>query len=443
MMSNTFGDRPRPWLLAFGFAPTDPLGEIVSELAPTVHFLRSDDFPANQIREADFDAIVVLGSVNAMPARNLHVIQFGGLGETQVRPGANGFRYGVMPIGRAGRLSGPDSTVSDKARELVESSLAPWLVEQNPRGLISRLRPNNTSFGDADGVRVLVQESGGLPAAGIWNRGDSDQGSTEWWWLPEDAPDKAEWIAAALEEWGRTNPAAFPTQVNDWTTESRWMNAAELEATAGLRRAEEALASALAEHRALVDAAEVSVAQATREATDTDRRLLTKQGDGLKSQLHKALTELGFEVVDSDVEREDAGEPLLEDLQIRNGDWVAIVEVRGYAKSGGKTSDLLRLGRAATSFERRHGSAPTARWYVVNHHMTTSPSRRPPVLAGAESDIDEFALVGGLVVDARHIFALVQGVRQGKVDADAVRAALVQASGRVSDELIGNLIGET
>jgi len=441
-MSNTFGDRPRPWLLAYGFALTDLLGEIVSELAPTVHFLRSDDCPANQIREADFDAIVVYGQINAMPAGNLHVIQFGGSGETQMRPGNSGFRYGVLPIGRAGRLSGPDSTVSDKASELVRSSLASWLVQQNPRGLISRLRSNNTSYGDAEGVRVLVRESGGLPAAGIWNRGDSDRGSTEWWWLPEDAPDKLEWIAAALEAWGRTDPVAFPAQVDDWTAESRWMNAAELEAIAELRSAEDALSSALAEHRALVDAAAVALGQATREATDTDRRLLTEQGDELKSQVSRALTELGFEVVDSDAAREDTGEPLLEDLQIRNGEWVAIVEVRGYSKSGGKTSDLLRLGRAATGFERQHGSAPTARWYVVNHHIATSPSKRPPVLAGAESDIEEFQLVGGLVVDTRHIFALVQGLRLGKANADAVRAALILASGRVSDELIGNLVEE-
>jgi len=36
----------------------------------------------------------------------------------------------------------------------------------------------------------------------------------------------------------------------------------------------------------------------------------------------------------------------------------------------------------------------------------------------------------------------VQGLRLGKANADAVRAALILASGRVSDELIGNLVEE-
>lgn len=103
--------------------------------------------------------------------------------------------------------------------------------------------------------------------------------------------------------------------------------------------------------------------------------------DVLVDEVETTLQELGFKVIRPDAGRAATNAALLEDLEVVDGDWNTLVEVRGYAKGGGKTQDLQRIERFVAHYVKRTGgSFPSARWYVVNHSFLLAPGSRPRVL---------------------------------------------------------------
>ncbi len=147
----------------------------------------------------------------------------------------------------------------------------------------------------------------------------------------------------------------------------------------------------------------------------------------------QALTELGFEVTDMD-RRVPDGSPRYEDLQIADrtvAGWVALGEIKGYAGSGGKTADLIKMERFVAHYVHEHGGYPAARWYLVNHFLETDPDRRPEPLAGSTNDVAAFTEEGGLVWSTAQLFRLLMAVRAKRVTSSEVRALLREATGRL------------
>lgn len=92
------------------------------------------------------------------------------------------------------------------------------------------------------------------------------------------------------------------------------------------------------------------------------------------------------------------GSPRYEDPQTTDravAGWVALGEIKGYAGSGGKTADLMKMERFVAHYVHEHGSYPSARWYLANHFRETDPDRRPEPLAGATNDVAAFAEEAG------------------------------------------------
>lgn len=222
--------------------------------------------------------------------------------------------------------------------------------------------------------------------------------------------------------WNRLQPKRFPSR-SSWEIETTWMTKREIVAKQDLAALEEELLRATTNLEVKIKSMRANVAELRTAVDNSERRLLTAQGDDLKDEVHAALTELGFQVIDSDKERAAEGSRLLEDLEVRDADWVAIAEVRGYSR-GAKTSDFQRLARAARGFEQRTSREPDARWYVVNANLSQPPPERRAVLAGAEADVAEFAIDGGCVIDTRDLFRLRESVRLGGVTSEEARVAL-------------------
>lgn len=432
VVTDVIGERPRPWVLVYGIADDDDLKDELLEHFETVRLVGDDYELQSLVRQSDYDLLVIRGQVPFEPESTLNVLQFGGDFTGEVRPGRNhqdGRRVLAREIGAAERLVGPDEGAPPEVDELARDSLSTWLLQQPIHCLLGLYRSNNNLIELDPGVTAFVRETGGAACAGLWKR--PGKSKTEWWWLPDGCPREIEWVAAASRHLSTVDPVAFPPADADWATHGRWMTAQEASAVHALRSARDELRRVVEEQESQVSDKKALLVEAQSEAANGARRLLTHQGDDLKTAVQNALETFGFEVEDSDDKRKRDDKSLLEDLQVRDDDWCAIIEVRGYAKSGGKTHDLLRLGRAAAIFAKVVGEPPAARWYVVNQSFSKNPDSRPLVMQGAGEDVAEFAESGGLVIDTRDIFQLLRDVETGTRSRDEVRTILMEATGRL------------
>ncbi len=159
--------------------------------------------------------------------------------------------------------------------------------------------------------------------------------------------------------------------------------------------------------------------------------LLRGSATELVAAVTNALELFGFEASDRDTI--NPPNDRLEDLRVSipgDSDWVALAEVRGYAK-GAVQGDLLRLsGRFAKRYILDEGKPPTRLWYVVNQFLGDDPGSRPPALAGNEPEIQVFSEEGGVVIDTVQLFKAVRDIESGRASSDAVFDSLLSASGR-------------
>lgn len=287
-MAVVVGDRARPWVLTLGIDRESEIGHFLTEKFETIRFLESDLDFLTSVRQSDFDILVVTGSVPQDPDAKLNVIQFGHQLTGETESGVSGSRrIGATYDGTAGRLTGPDENAPHNITDLAVESLAPWLLE-NPLHPVLSILDRNIGTQDATGIVAVVRELGGMPCAGYWTRAAG--GGSEWWWLPTECPDETKWIAAIIEHLAGNDPQAFPGLAeSQWDSSPAWMTAAELQAQIELTTAREEQARVQADQEALVSAKELNLA-GKREAVSAGlRRLLTAQGDDLKSAAATAL----------------------------------------------------------------------------------------------------------------------------------------------------------
>jgi hypothetical protein len=266
---------------------------------------------------------------------------------------------------------------------------------------------------DADG-KVL---GGRFSCAGVDN-----------WFVPEYVKDPLKWVLLALEIWQDEDPERFP--VTQWKEQPAWQSGAEQSIAQELEVAHSQFEEQQRAHEQRVDALRQASAEAARSADLGVRRLLTEQGSALVEAVAVSLRTFGFEVLDADTETAKLGD-LLEDLRVRAGEWIGLVEVRGYGR-GAQLNDLLRIGRFRGRYQEVHqGRPPSAVWYVVNQERQRDPNTRQKPLASNDSEVRSFAEMDGLVIDTRDLFRLTVDVEGGSRTTEEVRLLLINARGRL------------
>jgi hypothetical protein len=312
----------------------------------------------------------------------------------------------------------------DELRRLVRDDLAPWL-RGHPQ------RPLMTSSDQYSRHPVTLEDCG--EDAPIWFALDPDgtliagayattsTGSV--WCIPFVPEHQSRWLAAALKEWHRARPQAFPDR-DPWQQRLQWMSQPELDASARIEDAETELEELITTRRAAIETLRDTLRSAQNAADHGVRRLLTAQGDSeLTAEVFQALISLGFSVENRDGSV-PKGTAKQEDLRVTQpGEGTGIAEVKGYTR-GAKQSDLLKITKYATLFERETGQPPARQWYVCNQFLATDPDSRPEILAGADDDLAEFGSDGGVVIDTRELFKLIRAVEDGRLTAEDARESL-------------------
>ncbi|UUE27520.1 hypothetical protein LRQ08_11980 [Rhodococcus qingshengii] len=396
----------------------DDLVGVVNQYAGTTANIRS--FTPN-IRWESWDALISIGYPH-QSSDHLMTIQIGGapLGGQVIRD-VHGFPVEIRSM-RLARSNGKEFRTDDdlvpSLKSIVKSELVPLIREWPvPRDAIDSPR-----FSDNDSYFApLVSDLDGNAFAAIYR---PDKRAGEVLYLPAGITDIRPWLLFAFERWAVENPEAFPS-APDWTAAVEWMTADEIDA----RDTWVAAVDTAQKARDAADRVEQESQNALRElrekADNAERILLTATGDALVQAVAAALTRLGFVVEDMDAK----GGEKLEDLRVRDGDRIALCEVKGYTK-GGSVTDLGKINRFVERYARDTGQWPDARWYVVNQFRDRDPSSRMQLLRGQDADVEGFAESDGLVIDTRSIFLLDKDVAGGVVTSDEARRLLRESTGR-------------
>jgi len=443
-MPLVYGENTHPALLTLGLPLNAPQYAEVAAVAGELHPLEDvEQLATFDLRE--WDALVVVGSPVPRTAA-IHVLALGttslGMGGVFGGNGGIPLRFGTPT--RSMRMSVPDELPA-ALRRLVVDELVPWL-KTGARRLIEA--DVGAAGSAALGVLAATQrvpvtpsrlqqpfvvDGNGAALAGAFNRVDGIHGGRTCWALPYLPDQLGPWLAAAFAAWLELTPERFPSSA--WRARRPWLTAQE-------RTLDDELEDLSREREAVLrdlDQRETDLARsrnvAAAAADGGDRRLLTTQGEELVAGVMDVLRRVGFGVLDSDVAADASDEQRLQDLLITVpglADWTALVEVKGYSRSTGKTNDLTKIERAVSRYRSKHGRRPSAVWYVVNPSYDEDPSTRGKVLASAAEDVADFEEHDGLVIDTRDLFQAVNNVHSNAVDFTPVRLSLVKGRGRWS-----------
>jgi len=248
----------------------------------------------------------------------------------------------------------------------------------------------------SDGV-VIAEAITQSPLSVVFIRPDEGLGVA---WLPNERYSKSKWVEAIVTQWADEDIDSFP-DFGDWQSSPEWMTPREMQILSQIEDLEKQKLEAIAKYEKDIAELVSSLSDVSRDVNKGRRRLITAQGDELVDEVALLLEELGFRVHRMDQAMEE-GKPKREDLRISDPDalasWEAIVEVRGYARSGGKTRDLLRLSRFADLYRNETGNLPNKRIYIINGQTELPPSRREAPLAASAEDAEIFAQSDGLII---------------------------------------------
>ena len=247
-------------------------------------------------------------------------------------------------------------------------------------------------------------------------------------WLPDIArPYLQEWLRFAFARWREVDPDAFPESA-EWKASELWASPDERAARHALCEFEEAEAR----RREAAERTRTELAAAVEAAGGSGERwrsILTDTGDELVASVKEVFEGFGFEVVDSDALPQNKSKKR-EDLRVSDGDWIALVEVKGYG-GGAKSNDLQQVTGASTAFAASEGRAPDSLWYVVNAFREDDPGQRSVALVSRDDDLTSFAENhNGCLIDTRELFRMRQLVSAGQLSTDEARGELKAASAR-------------
>jgi hypothetical protein len=423
--------RPRPRAIAFQLGAGDVAR--LQTVFPTIEWVDR----VGSVEQADFDVLVTGAGVPEETGDHLFVL-------ARDQLGANGIEVllGNVQHEKHGRLVasfGPQSITREFARPELPASIASLVDDVLDPGVAGRHPQRVLHFAlygtygvfsvpaARTGLRPFLLGNDGTAVAGSFKR----PSGAHCWALPDFVVDLLPWAVVAIREWKLIAPDRFPGEP-DWRRAERWATPPEL----GLIREEARLRAELQQIQARFDTrfGELSnqLGRLRTEGDRTNRALLAVQGDDLVRAVLYALRGLGFEVQEMD---NTGRSSKLEDLRVADSSkpgWMALAEVKGYARGGAKSGDLVQIGRFATLFAAEQKRPADAYWYVVNHSIAEDPSMRRPALAGSDDDLNVFAQGGGVVLDTRELFDLLFDVQVGATASQEARELLSGARGRFS-----------
>jgi hypothetical protein len=250
-------------------------------------------------------------------------------------------------------------------------------------------------------------------------------------WLPNDIYSQSKWVEVLVSEWAKTDTKRFPN-FGDWTSSPEWMTPLELKVVEEIETLKETKQNLIDQLDKKIAASQSKLILVSNEINKSRRRLITAQNDDLVDEVVRVLSEIGFqvEVVDKVIKE---NQPKREDLRLTdpsgpNKDWEAIVEVRGYSRSSGKTNDFLRLYRFAELYRQEKGHLPYKQIYIVNGQLELSPSQRQEPLSSSTEDLQLFAESNGLVIWTLDLFGALKFYSSDKYF--AIKNSIMTSAGR-------------
>jgi hypothetical protein len=321
------------------------------------------------VHQAEFDAAIVFGKSPWFLANHLCVVQFGGplAAEGQSieidvddKKTVVSWSLDWTPATRAHQFSIPEEIISEGLASLVETTL---IRPDEPKYKhISWRNIQGDPWQSSPQLAVdpfALDSAGQVLGARLPRSSKPDAG--ELWSLPESlTTDLAmEWIAAAVRSWGASGRAPFLTD-HGWHEDPLWRTQEEELVAASLAQRTKEIEAVKAKLDIELEELASQQRDARQHADSHGRRLLTAQSDELVQEVASALSCLGFDVIDSDALPEHAKGRKQEDLRVSDGDWIAVAEVKGYARSNAKARDLLQLGKAVRVFAVNQGREPDA-----------------------------------------------------------------------------------
>ena len=433
------GQGEHPQVLVWGFEPAE--FQAIEGLLPGARRI----FFLDDVHQAEWDLLIARGRDLSEVEPHLFILAFSGgligpvatVGRpTDVQPLVVRDLQDDPPKGRsrlrsvATRFEAPGTAPAAFA-DLISDDLVPLLQAEGEHSILLGYTRTGDVISEPSleipGVEPLIKGSDGAIYAAHFRRQGGDA-----WCLTLPAGASLGWIAAGVNHWHTIDRRRFPGTL-DWVSRAiKWLTPDELAAAQrwieGMEAVDAAKATESALHTEFLETRAVAAAGPFRLLTAGDRPL--------EEAVAAAFTDLGFVVREMDSEQ--PADDRLEDLRVsppENPDWVALVEIKGYARSLGRAADLLNLtGRFGRRFREAEKRDPDAYWYVVNHEIGADPDARKMILEGSEAELRAFAGAGGLAIDTRDLYRLWRAVAHGNLPAADARALLVSATGRFAWE---------
>ena len=415
------GERPRPRVGLLGPWSADIVAQFASTF-PTVYDWSGRGAP--DIDASEVDLVVYLdppGAAMTLPHRHAsrHLVIFGGHPPNfpdsshlpAIRQSASGGQSFLLPDLRP-------AVAALRELELVGvDDIRGWTR------LATKVVDDQEGFAKGALLMSVVPAGGVLATA--FTRAST---STGFAWIPWTTKNYLAWTVAFVEEWAEADREAF-VSVLPWREQASWQTEVERNLRARLAALVHARESALAAFEIEAATLEMELASAGTEGDAGLRALLTAQEEPLVRAVAATLRAFGFEV--DEMDSVWAPGQMREDLRVRceaHRGWEALVEVKGFRKSGGGAEDLRKVDRHARRYHDEKGRWPDARWFIVNGQFELPPSLRQAPFASAPDVVRDFgAEDDGLVVWTLDLFRVAVGTEE---DRRAARDRLVAGRGR-------------
>jgi len=407
--------------------------ELFAELEPLVATARSVGV-GEAVPELEWDAIVTFSSSPCDRSTHLHVLSFGGTNLDMVRVkdrGRTAMRRDYTSIGEVLRIP---ETVEKDVRRLIETSILPNLQRIGTKSVWGR----KASTGQYAPV-IKTDDLGGACRPFIHvgtersvlalERTRPGKSNALCWALPSETTQHVEWFKLFLSRLGRIDPDRFSVGP-DWQTSETWATPEALQAAKQLTLLEEERIEALHQIDKKIAEAKATLDAVKSSATRGAHRLLTESGDELVEAVMQALQAVGFVVSEMDASHTASTGARLEDLRVidpNDSTWVCLVEVKGYT-NGVKVNDIPRITqRPCTQYAIETGRAPSAVWFIANHHRSIHPGQRPKFVGNPDADLAVLANVDGAGIDTRDLFRLWRDVATKEIEQSTAVKSLKSA----------------
>jgi hypothetical protein len=279
------------------------------------------------------------------------------------------------------------------------------------------------------GARVIKNMAGAVPwlvnDAEDWKAAFELRGSGGFLYLPFFRRKTTAIRRLLREVLPAISPKLFPPRVETWSEKDEYQFFGVLEVRA--RRAE--LERAHAERLAGLEREESAAKAEQRPFVE----LLEADSHDLRKVVHRVLTWLEFEeVVDEDARREAAGiKQREEDLQLRDGDFFAVVEVTS-GRGNAREKDFLDLQKYRYRRQQDPGRDdidPLAirGLLVMNQHTAMEPAARPDLYEGNPNDYPQEAVELEVeLLSTWELFRIVRGVAAATLTREQARELIKQ-----------------